>query len=353
MKIGIYSDLHISKTSSIIPLYNGNGNYTTRLQMIIDTGRWMYETFDKNNVDIIVNCGDTLDSSVVKAEELSALNQFYGYSKGIKEYHIVGNHEMSDSNGYFYSNSILSAFDFIEIIDVPKTIELDKKISFLPYRKTEDIPYAMIEKLKADILFSHIDIKGSKLRCEYILDTGVEPEYLADNFSLTINGHLHTPEVVETTHNRVINIGSVSSISFVDSNTYIPSVCILDTDTMEIERFNNPHSILFRRHNCNNVQDMLEYLRKLNPNYKYILNITCPFNIKQEIKNIVENEEKILAHRIILDTNEFDMVTKKSNDLNIQSMLNVDVKDEFIKFIKENNLNTYGKIEKYIEVINM
>lgn len=351
MKIGIYSDLHISKTSSIIPLYNGESEYTTRLQMIIDTGKWMYNTFKKQKVDFIVNCGDTLDTSTVKAEELTALNQFYSFSKGVKEYHIVGNHEIADSNGKFYSSSILSAYKFIEIIDTPKTIDVGIKISFLPYKKAEDISYSLIEKLNADLLFSHIDIKGSALRPDYILDTGVEPEYLADNFKMVINGHLHTPEVIETTHNKVINIGSVSSISFVDSNSYIPSVCILDTDTMEIERFNNPCSILFRKHTVNSTSDMLSYLRKLNANYKYILNITCPYSLKQEIKNILDSEEKVLASRIIMDTRNVETVSESK--INIQNLLNIDIKDEFIKFIKNENLNTYGKIEDYINIINI
>ena len=47
MKIGIYSDVHISRTSSIMPLYlNENSKYTLRLQNCINSMNEMYQTFE-------------------------------------------------------------------------------------------------------------------------------------------------------------------------------------------------------------------------------------------------------------------------------------------------------------------
>ena len=75
-RILIYSDLHCSYTSSILPLYSKNTNgFTTRLQMIIDTGKWISDIAEKEPVDLIVNGGDTFDSILVKAEELSAVQK--------------------------------------------------------------------------------------------------------------------------------------------------------------------------------------------------------------------------------------------------------------------------------------
>ena len=41
MKIFIYSDLHISKTSSILPLVSSNDKYTYRQNMIIELGEYL------------------------------------------------------------------------------------------------------------------------------------------------------------------------------------------------------------------------------------------------------------------------------------------------------------------------
>jgi len=334
-----------------MPLNMNGSVYTTRLQMIIDTAMWMYDKFEELGVDIIVNCGDTLDSSVLKADEISALHEFYSFSKGTKEYHIVGNHEMKDNDHNFYSSSILKSLKFIEMIDKPTKVKVgDIGLAFLPYDKTENITYKLISGLKSDYLFSHIDIKGSALRGSYIMDTGVEPEWLAENFKITINGHLHTPEIINTSQNEVRNIGSVSSISFVDSNSYIPSICVLDTDTGKIRRYKNPASILFRKIEINSVNDLMSYIRSLDE-HKYILHITCPQNIRDDLKNILEsNENKILTYRIVTNMKEYDY--SKADGVEIEKLNDTDIKAEFLKFLAETGMST-ADINKYNKVLSI
>ena len=73
MKIGIYSDVHISRTSSILPLYlNDQSKYTLRLENCINSMNDMYQTFEDRNVDVIINCGDTFNSHTISADEMSA-----------------------------------------------------------------------------------------------------------------------------------------------------------------------------------------------------------------------------------------------------------------------------------------
>ena len=54
MKYLIFTDLHASYNSSIMPLYCEGSKYTTRLQMIIDTLRWIFDTSKKEKVDKII-----------------------------------------------------------------------------------------------------------------------------------------------------------------------------------------------------------------------------------------------------------------------------------------------------------
>ena len=72
-KIGIYSDVHISHNSSIMPTFLDDGIYTTRLDMCKKSIEWMYELFENKKVDIVVNCGDMYNSHSVSSDEIHNL----------------------------------------------------------------------------------------------------------------------------------------------------------------------------------------------------------------------------------------------------------------------------------------
>lgn len=346
-KLGIYTDLHISYTSSIMPLYYKDSKYTTRLQMIIDTAKWMYRVFSDNNVDLILNGGDTLDSHSVRSEEISALSEFYKQSQGIPEVHIPGNHEILSNNLDFYSNSILGNLPFIKIYDKPTKI--NNILSVIPYMSPDNISNDMLKSISNKILLSHIDIKGSHLRPEYIMDTGVEPEIIAEYFNLTLNGHLHTAEKIETSKNKIYNVGSISSISFSDSNSYIPSICIIDTDTLEITRYENPFAILFRRLTVSSTEDLLNKLKKYSANHKYIFRVTAPYIIRNDIKDILSNRSNIIAYRVVSNiSNEKSLINYESKKINLVD----DIEGEFLKYLESNKDSLNYPFDKYIEVLN-
>ena len=346
MKIGIYSDLHISVTSSIMPIYCENSKYTTRLQMMIDTAKWMYKVFEDRRVELILNGGDTMDSHTIRSEEISTLSEFYSYSRGIPEIHIPGNHEILDSELNFYSDSILNNLDFITIYDKPTKI--NDMISVVPYMKAEDVSNDMLKSLSNKILLSHIDIKGSHLRPDYIMDSGVDPELLSEYFDITINGHLHTAEKLNTSKGDIWNIGSITSGSFNDNNNYIPSICILDTDTMTIERINNPNAILFRRINIQSIQQLIERLKSLDKRYKYILRVSVPYNIREDARRIIGNESSVVTYRVVSDMSKSHSISiSNSNDLDIKT----DMKREFIEFLNKNSESLNYPLEEYIKIV--
>lgn len=355
MKIGIYSDLHISYTSSIMPLYHtSDSKYTTRLDMIVNTARWMYELFKDNNVDVIANCGDTLDSNNLRAEEITALSDFYSYSKRTTEIVIPGNHEMLDSELEFYSSHILKNIGFTKVYDSPT--KLDDTISVLPYTKTENITPALLKSISNKVLFSHIDIAGSHLRPDYIMDSGTDPELLAEYFDIVINGHLHTPEIIKTTKNKVINIGSVSSMSFNDNNQYVPSVCIYDTETGSLDRHNNPCAILFRRYTCNNLQDVMDKLSEVRTSkYKHIVRFTVPYEIVREIRSVLATEvmaanSNIVSYRVVSKAiTHTERVTLEGKP---QETHKVDLTEEFSDFIKQGNTPLLHPVASYMGIIN-
>jgi len=338
LKLGIYSDVHACIASSILSNHSLDSKYSVRLQMIIDTFKWMYDVFEKENVDLICNCGDLFDSHTVRAEELSAISDAYKYSKGVPEIHILGNHEILDVNRNFYSTAMLKNFPFITVYDSPQVI--NDTISVLPYMKVDEITNELLRSLKNKVLLSHIDIMGSHLRADYIMDFGVNPEYLAEYFNFTINGHLHTAEKLDTTQNTIWNIGSVTSLSFADNSNYIPSICIYDTDTNKLIRINNPYSILFRKITAHTVKDLIDKLNKImsekhgindifDGNYRYVIKVNSTYDMKDKMVDVLKSYNNIIAYKVTISSSDNTII--KSKPVKIDTVQ--DVKGEFKKFL--------------------
>lgn len=337
MRVGIYTDVHCAYTSSILPTFLDGSKYTLRLQMIIDTFKWMYEVFEKNNVDLIVNCGDLFDSHSVRAEELSAMSEALSYGAKIPELHILGNHEILDKHRQFNAVALLNNYSHIDIVSDP--LKLDCGISLLPYCSTDDaaevIPY-----LSNDILFSHIDIKGSYVTPEYALDVGVEPARLSNNFKRVINGHLHSPQSFDRC---VHNIGSTTSLSFSDNSNYTPRVSIIDTKSLSIEYFENPHAIRFikvPKATPETISKMLESVSN-----RMALRVDCSIEDKAAILSILDSCERVVAHRVRA---EHIVITSQSvNNVVTQSALEsvTDVDAKFLEFLEACNELKYPLTE--------
>lgn len=324
MRIGIYTDVHCAFTSSILPTFEDGSSYTTRLQMIIDTFRWMYGVFKKQNVDLIVNCGDLFDSYNVRAEELSAMSEALSFGGHIPELHILGNHEILDKQRRFNAIALLDNYSHINVITDP--VKLECGISLLPYCSIEEavdvIPY-----LSNDLLFSHIDIKGSFVTAQYALADGVEPARLSNNFKRVINGHLHSPQSFGTC---VHNIGATTSLSFSDNSDYIPRIAILDTDSLTLTYESNPHAIRFIKRENSTVEELQKLISSLTN--RAAIRVRCKLEDKPQITELFEDSDKVIAHRIIT---EHSNATAQSIETDAPILEHItDVDSKFLEFLE-------------------
>lgn len=294
MKIGIYTDVHCSYTSSILPIHKDRSKYTTRLNMIIDTFRWFYDLFAAENVDMIVNCGDLFDSHNLRSEEISAMSEALSYSRGIPEFHVLGNHEILDKRRNFYATALLNNYDHITVIDTPT--KLDNGISFLPYMEAEETS-EVLPLISNDVLFSHIDIQGSKLNQFKVIENGVKLNALKDLFKIVINGHIHT---YQDLGNHIYNIGATTSYSFADGNNHEPSVAILDTADNTFRRIHNPYATRFVKFECNTQDQFLSLYKSIEAyrRYQIVVRVDCDYTFKSRVIEILGQFENILVYRI-------------------------------------------------------
>lgn len=350
MIIGIYTDIHASFNSSIMPIHCDGSIYSTRLQMIIDTFKWMYSTFEKENVELIFNGGDLFDSNTIKSEEITAISEAYRYSKGVPEKHILGNHEITNNDKTFYSTALLGNFPFIEIYDKPTKLD-NYNISLLPYMKSDDITSEVLSQISGDnqILISHIDIKGSSLRPSYIMEFGVNSELIANYFTTTLNGHLHTAEKVDTSRNSIYNIGSTTSLSFNDNSDYIPGVCIYNTETHKMKHINNPNAVLFRKFKISTLGELLKKLNDFdNTSYKYILRVTVPYDLREKARDAIELRKNVMTCRVISDMTNYHSSVEVKSTVDIK----YDMREKFIEFLNSDECNLNYPLSEYLEVLS-
>lgn len=352
MKIILYSDVHISRTSSILPIHSDNYKYTYRQNMILQLSTFITELCDKYKPDMIINLGDTFDNHTITSYDVDVASEFFYNFRQLNIPHlvIVGNHEMVNQD--YNAIKLLNNISNITVIDKPCTIQTnalglnipDKlNLAFLPYcdyKQLDDYP-------QGDYLFSHIDIEGSSIRRNIILPVGVSQEKLNKNYKLVFNGHIHKPSIM----GNIVNVGSCTTHSFSDDDQTVPQCYLFDTNTLNLQAFKVTVCPLFRKYVIDNESQLIDILRSLDKEYKYVLHITCPYNIKDVVKSILDSSDFVLNSRlnIIVNNKEDELKEYEQEDLN-NLTLNTDIDKTFKSFLDTVELK-YPK-DLYYEVLN-
>ena len=344
MKILIYSDLHISKTSSILPLnYDKSSKFSFRQNMIIEIGKYLANIADENNVNMIINLGDTFDVNTVTSYDITTASEFFKCFKYINVPHLVlvGNHEMVNQD--FNAIKLLGNITNITVISEPCTINssicsilypdasmietnsTDDSVSlaFLPYCNYKDI----LEFPDGDFLFSHQDIQGSSIRGNIVLPDGIDKNILKEKYKLVFNGHIHKASIMD----NVINVGSVTTHSFADDNLSVPQCYIFDTDTLNLTTFKPTICPLFRKLDALDRFDLCKQLDNLDKNYKYIINCSCPYEYKDDIKAILATYNSVLNYKLTVKIDKEIKSNEKAEAILQQS--NLDITKSFEEFL--------------------
>lgn len=363
MKIGIVTDMHLAYTSSILPIYQKDTKYTTRLQYMIDTVKWYEDLFRQQGCSYIVNLGDLTDNNILRSEEITALGEAYSIrdNQSVPEIYITGNHDTLTDDHRYSTTSILNNLPNFTVITEPTKLTLNNlstkeslNVTFLPYINWKKIDHEFLKKYNSDILFSHIDILGSSLYKAFGNDIGIDPNMLCMYFNGVFNGHIHLKERIKCNKDNIWNVGSLTSISFSDSNEYIPGAHILDTKTMELETIPNPFNILFRKFKVNSLDELMKKLNSFDKQYRYVLRIDIPFNIKEDAIKLLEKYPNVIANRLILDRKQISLNESAKAELEIIDQNNI--KHKFIDFIKsysdENNKELKYPVNSYINLIS-
>lgn len=295
MKILLFTDLHMCPQASIINKWGTK--YPKRLENCIETVNWLERKAEEHHCEYIINLGDFFDRPDLSSETITACNDIE-WSE-IKHYHIVGNHDASNSSLTFNSVNRLSADKHV-IIDRPGILQLnDCDICFLPYitecdRKPLHEYFNERQPARRRIILSHNDISGIQLG-PVLSRTGFSLEEIEANCDFFINGHLHNGQAITP---KVINLGNTTGKDF-GENAFMYSHCIaiLDTLTMSLEYIENPYAYNFYKVDVNTEID-LACLKNLKPNA--VVSIKCDHKLVEQVRQLVKEISNIIDSRVIL-----------------------------------------------------
>ncbi len=315
MKILLFADLHMCPQASIINKWGTK--YPKRLENCINSINWAERKAEELCCDYIISLGDFFDKPDLTSETITACQEIQW--SWLQHYHIVGNHDASNSSLIFNSVNCLSN-DNHKIITEPLMLSADDcDLCFLPYvtecdRKPLAEYFPRYEYNLHRIIFSHNDISGIQLG-PVVSKTGFGIEEIEANCDLWLNGHLHNGQAITP---KVINLGNLTGKDFgEDSFRYSHSVAVLDTSTMTLTYIENPYAYNFYKIQIECEAD-LSQLDTLKANA--VVSIKCVQNLVEQVRQKIEDTPNIIESRVILVRQYEESVETTELDLTVDHL---------------------------------
>ena len=321
MRILLFADLHMCPRASIINKWGTK--YPSRLENCIESVNWLERKAEELGCDYIVNLGDFFDKPDLTSETITACNEIKW--SNIMHYHLVGNHDASNSSLFFNSVNCITGANHT-IITEPCILPYSD-IGFLPYvtecdRKPLKEYFA---KWRPRIILSHNDISGIQVG-PVVSKTGFSIEEIEAGCDLWINGHMHNGQAITP---KVINLGNLTGKDFgEDALRYSHNIAILDTETLSLTYIENPHAYNFYKLQIDCESDIW-CLDKLKNNA--VLSIKCEQSLAETVKQKLNTLNNVIESRIIL-TKKFEESSENTTELD----LSVDHLARFVECCKSN-----------------
>ncbi len=295
MKILLFTDLHMCPQASIINKWGTK--YPKRLENCIESLNWLERKAEELGCDYIISLGDFFDKPDLTSETITACNDIKWAD--IMHFHLVGNHDASNSSLTFNSVNCLADFSH-SIITEPTVLPLvDCNIGFLPYitecdRKPLNEYFQNLAPEKPRVILSHNDISGIQLG-PVMSKTGFSIEEIEANCDLWINGHLHNGQAITP---KIINLGNLTGKDFGENALlHRHNIAILDTKDLSLTYIENPYAYNFYKLQIDSESD-LYCLDQLKNNA--VLSIKCEQSLVEAVKQKIDSCDNIIESRVIL-----------------------------------------------------
>ena len=300
MKIAILNDTHCGiRNSSEIFLNNSEQFYNNVF----------FPECEKHGIKQIVHLGDYYDHR--KFVNFKALNHnrriFLDQirKRGMSMDIIPGNHDT------FYKNTnelnslkecLGHYMNEVHIIMEPTVMQYDSlKLGLLPWICQDNYELCMnfIRDCKADWIGSHLELNGFEMMRGLTNKHGMDPK-LFSRFEMVLSGHYHC----SSKKDNIWYLGSQMEFFWSDAHDS-KYFHILDTETREMTKIRNPHTLFEKILYNDEEMDYNNYNKDLTNKFVkvVVVNKTDPFIFDRFIDNI--QNQKIYELKIAENFNEF------------------------------------------------
>ena len=340
MKILLFTDLHMCPRASIINKWGTK--YPSRLENCIESINWLERKAEELGCEYIINLGDFFDRPDLTSETITACKEIKWAD--IMHFHLVGNHDASNSSLTFNSVNCLADFSH-SVITEPMVLPLeDCDICFLPYitecdRKPLAEYFSNLDLNSQRVFLSHNDISGIQLG-PVMSKTGFSLEEIEANCSLFLNGHLHNGQALTK---KVINLGNLTGKDFGENALqHNHNIAILDTKDLSLTYIENPYAYNFYKLQIDCESDIycLDQLKN-----NAVLSIKCEQSLVEAVKQKISTLSNIVESRLII-TKNYTESTEATEEID----LSVDHLARFIEYCKATIENSTILEEEITEV---
>ena len=201
----------------------------------------------ENNIDTVVHLGDVMDrrkfvSYKIAQDFREKFLQVFDDNK-INLKMIVGNHDIyyRNTNDVNSLNELIgSKYETIQTYKSCTTINFDDvPIMLIPWINSENYANTMkkIQKTNAQIAMGHLEINGFEMHAGHFAEGGYD-KGLFSKFDMVFSGHFHK----KSDDGQIFYLGSTYQMTWSDYDCP-RGFHIFDTETRELERVLNPHTI--------------------------------------------------------------------------------------------------------------
>lgn len=318
MKVLVVADPHWSQHSSII---RQRGRvYSARLENLIESINWAENLAYSHNCSSVIYVGDFFDSCQLNSEEISALQEIKWAP--ISHVYLTGNHETNMSMLEYSTTDLFKLCPNSVVISKPSSFLLNDNVTefcFLPYILERDrLPldqYFPINTNTKRVIFSHNDLKNVSYG-PFISKEGFEIEEIHSNCNLFLNGHIHHGMCVA---DNIINLGNLTGQNFTeDATKFDHCVALLDSDTLHINYYCNPHAFNFYKLDLTRIVseiDLCNVISQLKHNAVVTLKVKSSF--ASQARNFMEEVGKKFVHtyRLIVEPESSSFVHTEDTTL--------------------------------------
>ena len=350
MKALIVADVHFAQYSSIVR--KRGQYYSCRLENLIWSINWAEKLAAEQHVDKIIYLGDFFDRADLNAEEATAFREIC-WSRDICHVFLVGNHEVAARSLEYSSVHLIDALGpNFNIVDRPmEDVGFGYRFIYLPYIFENDRRplqeyiseaisqhgFVETQELKQLYIFSHNDIKGVQYGL-FESESGFDKdEIIETGCRYFVNGHIHNHGWIKD--DKILNLGNLTGQNFnEDALRYPHVVSILDTQTSQLEFFENPYALQFLKLEVQNKEDIAAI--KIVPHM--VLSIKCKEECVDDLREFLDNHADVEEYRIItLLPDAQDVVEEES----VQMFNSMDHLQQFQSYI----LSQLGKSSTVLE----